>query len=74
MLLRERRDGQAGQRERQGLNLRSQPGGTCCLQFQGEMSFFFFFFNVLFFYFKRLQLNELLFRSLPLFIQKYCAS
>lgn len=29
---------------------------------------------VLFFYFKMLQLNELLFRSLPLFIQKYCAT
>lgn len=27
-----------------------------------------------FFYFKMLQLNELLFRSLPLFIQKYCAT
>lgn len=41
--------------------LRPPPGTECRDQ-------------VLFFYFKMLQLNELLFRSLPLFIQKYCAT
>lgn len=41
----------------------SPPPGTDC---KAKMFYFF--------YFKMLQLNELLFRSLPLFIQKYCAT